>query len=321
MLRLTVLCLILMSVPAAVGCFSAGGASEFASDRAGETPVPFDSKRAMGYLEDICKIGPRISGSEGMKRQQELLQKHFEALGGTVTYQRFEARQKSQAQPVAMANLIVSWFPDRPKRVILCSHYDTRPFADQEPDERNWNKPFVSANDGGSGIAFLMELGHHMKDLKTNVGVDFVFFDGEEYIFDGPRGSDEYFLGSKHFARTYKKEKPKYTYVAAVLLDMIAGKGAKFPVETNSRLLAGRLVEDLWKIAHEQKCSAFRWEEGPNVLDDHIPLNNIARIPAVDIIDFDYKHWHRLSDVPANCSGEGMEQVARVVSVWLQRVK
>ncbi len=89
-----------------------------------------------------------------------------------------------------MTNLIVSFFPDRERRVILCSHYDTRPIADQEPDPRKWREPFLSANDGGSGVAFLMELGNQMKDLPTKVGVDFVFFDGEEYIFDPapPRG-------------------------------------------------------------------------------------------------------------------------------------
>src|SRR5947209_1561205 len=65
----------------------------FASDRAGPTSPAFDAERAMVYLNAVCKIGPRISGTDGMKQQQELLQKHFEALGGKVTFQRFTARQ------------------------------------------------------------------------------------------------------------------------------------------------------------------------------------------------------------------------------------
>src|SRR5262249_62095463 len=175
-------------------------------------------------------------------------------LGGKVERQKFPARRRSQGGQVAMANLIVRWHPERQRRIILCSHYDTRPIADQEPDPRKWREPFLSANDGGSGVALLMELAHHMKDLKTAVGVDFVFFDGEEYIFDQAR--DKYFFGSEHFAEQYRKTRPKYRYVGAVLLDMIAGKNARFPQERNSRRHAEALVDELWKIAAELKCNA-----------------------------------------------------------------
>src|SRR5688572_20355986 len=101
-----------------------------------EKPAPFDGKRAMGYLRDICAIGPRMSGTPGMKKQQELLKTHFEDLGLDVDFQKFEARQASQARAVEMTNLIVSFYPDFPRRVILCCHYDTRPIADQEEDPR-----------------------------------------------------------------------------------------------------------------------------------------------------------------------------------------
>src|SRR5262249_23799678 len=180
------------------------GRSQFASDRPEPihtVPAPFDGKRAMEYLEAISKIGPRISGSDGMRKQQEVLKKHFEEHGARVEFQRFTVRQRSQRDPVEMANLIARWHPDRPRRVLLCAHYDTRPIADREPNPRRWREPFISANDGGSGIALLMELAHHMKDLKVSVGVDFVLFDGEEYIH---QREDEYFFGSKHFAGQYR---------------------------------------------------------------------------------------------------------------------
>jgi hypothetical protein len=291
----------------------------FAADRApAVAAVSFDGQRTMDYLEAICKIGPRISGTAGMKQQQELVKKHFEARGAKVTLQHFSARQVSQNQPVEMANLIASWNPLRPRRVILCSHYDTRPIADQEHDPRRWTQPFLSANDGGSGVALLMELADHLNDFKSSVGIDIVLFDGEEYIFDPQR--DKYFFGSEHFANVYRRDRPKERYVAAVLLDMIAGKNARFPVDPYSFLKAGALVQELWSIAAELKCAAFVDRTGPYVQDDHLALNQVG-IPAVDIIDFNYPHWHRLSDVPENCSVEGMEQVARVLTVWLQRVK
>ena len=293
----------------------------FASDRAGPAPLAFDADRAMGYLNAVCKIGPRISGTDGMKQQQDLLQKHFEDLGGKVSFQRFTARQKSEGRDVEMANLIVTWRPDKTRRVLLCSHYDTRPIADREPNRRRWHDPFLSANDGGSGVAILMEMANHMKDFNPEVGLDFAFFDGEEYVFDQ---NDEYFFGSKEFGKQYakSKDKDKPRYVAAVLMDMVGGKNARFPMEKNSFWKAPDLVRDIWKTADDLGCTAFRSGEFSQfeVEDDHLPLN-AAGIPAVDIIDFSYPHWHKLTDTPDNCSGDSLEQVARVLSVWAQRVK
>jgi hypothetical protein len=294
---------------------------QFAEDREGKPltarPVPFDGNRAMEHLRALCDIGPRISGTEGMRKQQALIRNHFEALGLPVREQNFRARQSSQRRDVAMTNLIVSIQPQRQRRVIFCSHYDTRPIADQEHDTRKWRDPFVSANDGGSGVALLMELARHLKDLKTDVGVDLVFFDGEEYIFEK---SDQYFFGSKHFAETWLRSKNRPQYLGAILLDMIGGKDAHFPWEGHSLDAAERMCLDLWTIADQLQCRCFERERGHDVLDDHLALLK-AGIPAVDIIDFSYKHWHRLSDVPENCSPESLEQVARVLSVWLQYLR
>jgi Zn-dependent M28 family amino/carboxypeptidase len=258
-----------------------------------------------------------MSGTKEMRQQQELIIKHFEKLGATVKKQTFQGKQLSKKNAVEMTNIIVSWFPERKRRVILCSHYDTRPIADQEKDPRKWRDPFVSANDGGSGVALMMELGHYMKDLKMAVGVDFVFFDGEEFVWNK---TDEYFFGSKHFAREWVKNKRQPEYQAAILLDMVGGKNAKFPAEENSFLKARALVQHIWKIAGELKCTAFQDQVGDAVLDDHIALQNVG-MPAIDIIDFSYAHWHKLSDTPNNCSAESLAQVARVLTTWMQRVK
>jgi glutaminyl-peptide cyclotransferase len=281
-------------------------------------PLPFDGKRAMKYLESICEIGPRQSATPGMRDQIKLVVKHFEDLGVKVEKQTFQGKQVTRQNAVEMTNLLFRFWPEREKRIVLCSHYDTRPIADQEPDPRDWRKTFVSANDGGSGVALLMEMANHMKDAKINVGVDFVLFDGEEYIFDKDR--DEYFFGSKHFAKAYTENRGKMRYEAAILLDMIAGKNAKFPIEEHSWQKANGLCKDLWEIARQSKCNMFQDRVGDAVYDDHIALQN-AGIPAIDLIDFTYAHWHRLTDVPANCSVESMSEVARVLSIWMQTVK
>jgi hypothetical protein len=290
---------------------------EDSGDPAARKAGPFDGERAVAFVSTVCDLGPRVSGSEAMTKQQELIQKHFEKNGAKVTLQKFDGKQPSQAKAVPMANLIASWNPDRKTRVIICGHYDTRPIADQEPNVRDWTKPFASANDGASSVSFLMELSQHVKDLKTEAGVDFVLFDGEEWIHD--RNRDKFFLGSDHFAAEYKKAGvPRHK--AAINLDLFAGKGATYPVEENSRLLAGQLCEDLWKVAADVGVKSFVWERGPEVLDDHLALNR-AGIPAVDIIDFDYPHWHRLSDTPDKLSAESMANVARVLIAWLEKVK
>jgi glutaminyl-peptide cyclotransferase len=298
--------------------FNTLDAKEDSGDPAARKTGPFDGDRAIAYLSSVCDLGSRMSGSEGMTRQQELLQKHFEKHGATVTLQKFDGKQPSRDKAVPMANMIVSWHPKSDRRVIICGHYDTRPIADQEPNFRDWNKPFASANDGTSSVAFMMELAHHMKDLKTEVGVDFVLFDAEEFIHD--KNKDKYFLGSEHFAAEYKKAKDGPKYLAGILLDLFAGKGAVYRVEHNTALLAGPLMEDVWKLAAELGVKQFENAWGHEVLDDHIALNK-AGIPCIDIIDFDYKHWHRLSDTPDKCSAESMANVAKVIMAWLQRVK
>jgi glutaminyl-peptide cyclotransferase len=286
--------------------------------------VKFDEDRALKYLKQLCDLGPRISGSETMKKQQELIEKHFKDLGATVTRQEFKGKQLSRKDPTEMVNLIISWKPDKARRVLISTHYDTRPIADQELNRNNWNKPFVSANDGTSGVAFLMELGNHMKDLKSEFGVDFILFDGEEYVFETSEtgGGDKYFFGSEYFAEDYQKSKPtrKFKYEAGLLLDLFAGKDANLRVEDYSYAAAKPLVEQIWALAKEVGAKSFKFESGWKVQDDHLALIK-AQIPTVDIIDFDYPHWHKLTDTPDKVSGPQMAEVSKVISIWLQKIK
>lgn len=297
---------------------------KFAQDTVAAAPIKFDGERAMKYLKAICDIGPRISATEGMTKQQTLIEKHFTDLGAKVTRQEFKVRQRSQTTDTPMTNLIIAWNPDKARRLIFCAHYDTRPIADQEPNPNNWNRPFVSANDGASAVAMLMELGHHMKDVKADLGIDFVLFDGEEYIFKSRNngGDDKYFFGSEHFGEQYAKTKEtrKFKYEAAILMDLCHAKGASLRVEINSYKMARPLVDSVWRVAFDLKAKSFKYEEGPEVQDDHLALNENG-IPAVDLIDFDYPHWHKLTDTPDKISVAQMSEVATVLTTWAQTVK
>lgn len=283
-----------------------------------EQSTQFDPAKAEQYLKDICKLGPRLTGGAAMKKQVELLTKHFEHLGATVELQRFRGLQPSiPSRPFACVNLVVRWHPERERRVLLGVHYDTRPAADEEPIARN-RRRFAGANDGASGVAFLMELGRLMPTLKTTVGVDFVCFDAEEHVFDY---RDNYFIGSQHFVKDYLKRKATYSYDAVVVLDMIGDKNLELRPDLLSFTKSGPLVKEIWGIAAELSIAEFSLNPWPQAIrDDHEPFIE-AGINACDLIDWDYPHWHRLSDTPDKCSGESLEKVARVMIAWLGRRK
>lgn len=276
--------------------------------------IPFDGAAAFKHLEALCALGPRPSGSKGMTAQQELIVKHFEALGAKVEKQTFRVRHPLDGSAIDMSNIIVSWSPEAKTRYLVCSHYDTRPFPDQ--DKVNPKGTFVGANDGGSSTALLMELGRHMHLLQGKHGVDFIFFDGEELVFSE---NDRYFLGSEHFAQNYNQEKPAYRYRQGLLLDMVGDANLLIRQEVNSVRLARYVVGDVWGAAKRLGVREFDQQRmGPTVRDDHLPLNEIARIPTADIIDFEYPYWHTEQDTPDKCSAESLEKVGKVTYEWLR---
>lgn len=285
----------------------------------GAEPAPQpDPARAFGYLTEICELGSRTSGTDGMQRQQTLLEKHFTKLGAEVKYQAFDATHPLSGAPVRLANMIVSWDPDAAERVLICCHYDTRPFPDRDPLPANRTKPFIGANDGASGVALLMELGHHIRSIEPTYGVDFVFFDAEELVYQVEGG--KYFIGSEHFAREYRDTPPGHRYVAGVLVDMIADRKLELYYEKNSLSYAPEVTKSIWDVAARLRVREFIARRKHEVRDDHLPLNQIAGIPTCDIIDFDYPHWHTRNDIPAACSGESIAKVGRVVLTWLTEV-
>ncbi len=286
----------------------------------------FDGRAAYANLKYICEMGRRPSGSEGMARQQEFLVEHFTKLKGHVSMQKFDVRHPEDGSRVWMSNLIVQWHPERKDRILLCAHYDTRPYPDEDPNPARRRGNFIGANDGASGVALLCELGRSMPGLRGKYGVDFVLFDGEEFVFDKKR--DPYFLGSEHFARQYVSTPPGHRYRYGVLLDMVADRNLNIYMEKNSLRSARPLVRDIWDTARQLGVQEFIPRARHEVRDDHLALNNIAKIPTCDIIDFDYprpgsrqSYWHTEADTPANCSAESLTKVGWVVLEWLKQVE
>lgn len=253
-----------------------------------------------------------------MAAQQKLLTEHFTRLGGQVELQQFRVRHPSGGSLVPMANLIVHWHPESKERILLCAHYDTLPYPMLDP--HNPRGVFVGANDGASGVAVLMELAHEMPKLDLRYGVDFVLFDAEEFIF---RHSDRYFLGSEYFARRYAAAPPPYRYRHGVLLDMVGDADLQLYQERNSMWWKDTrpLVEEIWATAARLGVKEFIPSKKHEVNDDHVPLNNIAKIPTCNIIDFDYPPWHTQGDTPERCSALSLAKVGWVVREWLKALK
>jgi hypothetical protein len=299
---------------------AADRAKTAAAQPANDEALPkIDSDRAFGYLKKICEFGPRISGSQAMEKQQQLIAEHFTKLKAQVRFQSFDAPHPQSRKPVRMNNIIVSWDPAAKERVLLACHYDTRPLADRDPNpELIREGTFLGANDGASGVALLMELGHHLREIKSTYGVDLIFFDGEELVYNNIR--DPFFLGSEYFSKENRDTPPKYKYVCGVLVDMIGGKRLQLHQEINSLEYAPEVTQSVWKMAKKLNVKEFVARPKHEVSDDHVSLNEIAGIPTCDIIDFDYPHWHTTRDVPASCSGESLAKVGRVLLAWLEEV-
>jgi hypothetical protein len=303
-----------------------GAAETFAADASAKPQAarknPVDGMRAFRYLEQLCDLGPRPSGSAAMKEQQRIVREHFEKLGGRVTMQPFRASNPLGGEPVSMSNMLVEWHPDRKERVLLVAHYDTRPLPDRDPDptQQRFGK-FIGANDGASGTALLMELAHLMPQFEGKLGVDFLLVDGEELVYVENR--DPYLLGSTWFAQQFKRNPPAHKYRWGVVLDMVGDESLQVYQEQHSVVWQDTrpLVKEIWGTAAKLGVKEFVPRARHVVKDDHLPLRNIAKIPTCDVIDFDYPAWHTTRDTPQQCSPTSLAKVGWVIYEWAKGQK
>jgi glutaminyl-peptide cyclotransferase len=280
---------------------------------------PLDAQRAFGYLEKVCEFGPRVSGSREMTQQRQWLVEQLEELGAKVQVQKFKTTHPESGKPVRLANVIAMFRPEAERRVVLACHYDTRPFADRDPNPMNRRLPrFLGANDGASGVALLLELAHHLDAVPKNLGIDLVFFDAEELVYQDPR--DLYFLGSEWWAKKYAERNTGPKYECGVVVDMIGDRDLQVYQERTSYSWQETrpIINEIWGTAARIGVKEFIPRVRYEVRDDHLAMRNIAKIPTAEIIDFDYPAWHTLADTPRQCSGESLAKVGYVLLEWLK---
>ena len=270
----------------------------------------FDAERAWDYLLKQCSFGPRPPGSDAHLKCLKYLETELAKFAPSVNRQALLGINPVTRETCGLVNLIAEFWPERTRRILLCAHWDTRPWAGQDPDFANRDKPIIGANDGASGVAVLLEIARCLSMKDPGVGVDIVLFDGEDMGREGHL--DEYCLGSRWYAQNLEYPFPE----AAVLVDMVGDADLHIPQELYSRTSAPELITEIFSIAEELGESAFDPRPGRAVYDDHILLLQNG-IPAVNLIDFDYDFWHTLKDIPENCRAQSLRSVGRVILAWV----
>ena len=272
----------------------------------------FDKGNAFRYLVEQCEFGPRNPNSNGYKQCLVYLQKTLAGFADTIFLQPFVLDDLVNEESYDLTNIIARFKVDEPEQILIGAHWDTRPWADEDPEPEKRNDPIVGANDGASGVAVVLELARILNVSPPPIGVTLVLFDGEDMGRSGIPKS--YAQGSLAFAKDLPIEKPD----EAIILDMIGDAELHIPIERFSYQQNRQLVKKLWGLAKVLNLGAFESRIIHTIYDDHVPLWAEAKIPAVDIIDFNYpnsnkNYWHTTQDLPENCSAESLGQVGTLL--------
>lgn len=294
-------------------CFSCGKkqSSPFeATEDYSKIDIPqFSADSAYLYVKTQCAFGPRVPNSKAARDCGNYIIDFMKQYADTVIVQSFSATLWN-GNTVEGRNIIASFNPDSETRVLMAAHWDSRLWADHDPDMANHHTPILGANDGASGVGVLMEIARIFKTKPNSQGLDIVFFDIEDQ--GSPQWSDveiedqsDWCIGSQHWAKN--PHIPFYRADYGILLDMVGYKNARFTKEAQSMYYASSVMNKIWDIASAKGYSdIFVSEKTYPIMDDHVWVNQIAKIPMIDIVQNDvsgsfFPYWHTL--------GDNMEQI------------
>ena len=292
-----------------------------------ETNVPeFNSDNAYGFVAAQCSYGPRVMNSVAHDSCAQYIVDTFRSFGLDVIVQEGNGKLYDGTS-VKMQNIIASYNSDIVPRIIICSHWDSRPWADHDADEANHHTPIDGANDGASGVGVMMEIARLIQSDTLNIGIDFICFDAEdcgtpEWAEENANSSDTWCLGSQFWANTIGEDSlfSISSYKYGILLDMVGGNECVFQKEQYSLYYAPNVVDKVWATANRLGYgNYFKNEEGGGVTDDHVQVNR-AGIRCIDIIASDSKTkmhfpdtWHTMNDNIGNINRQTLKAVGQTL--------
>jgi len=294
-MKMTLLYMALAALLTACGSTGSTTAAQDAADTAATASVtPFDGDAAFSYTRQQCEFGPRVPGTSAHSKCAQWLMTTLQSSCDTVIMQTGNVTTAT-AGTIGIKNIIGIINPEASQRLLLLAHWDTRPWADNDPNPNNHTKPVMGANDGASGVGVLLQLAQQLKDDKTALGVDILLVDAEDM---GENDNEQSWgLGTQYWVQHPHVE--GYKPLFGILLDMVGAPDATFSREYYSVQYAGGFVDLVWKNA---AGSHFVNAQGGAVTDDHTFVNQ-GGIPCIDIIDMRSDSdtgfcpvWHTVND-------------------------
>lgn len=286
----------------------AGCAEAPLGDPAAHPPV--DGDAALALVRRQLDFGPRIPGSPGHAAQLTWMLAHLDSVAPDVVADTFQ-HVTTEGDSLTLVNVVARFRPEQTRRILLLTHWDTRPRANEARDVAQRELPVPGANDGASGTAVLLQLAGVLNQQAPPMGVDLLFVDGEDY---GPT-TEDMFLGARRYAANLPDEgRPIY----GVLLDMVGDRDPRFPPEATSVEYASIVVRKVWQAARRLGYEEYFPEAvGIALGDDHVPLLE-AGLPTVDVIDFSYgpghAWWHTPEDTADKLSASTLKMVGEVMA-------
>ncbi|MGL4410645.1 MAG: M28 family peptidase [Bacteroidales bacterium] len=322
--QITLILLLLLSA-----CASSPAPKKESSESSNTTLVPqFSADSAFTYIERQVEFGYRIPETKPHAECAIWLSQELKRHGAEVIEQNFSTKIYDGSIKRGV-NIIGSFNNDKKQRVLLFAHWDTRPYADEDPNPANHKKPIDGANDGASGVAVLLEVARHLSVQQPNVGVDIIFFDLEDWgapYWARSTIQESYCLGSQHWARS--PHRPGYQARWGILLDMVGGKDATFTRDLFSQRFNPTLQTRVWQTAQQiGHAPLFVDRSGGYITDDHIFVSQYG-VPSIDIIDYDPssetnfpKTWHTLEDNINNIDKLTLQAVGETILTVLYNEK
>ena len=286
----------------------------------------FQEDSAYLHIEKQVAFGPRVPNLASHKNTAKYLISKFKNFKLQTLEQNFEILNY-QGDTLELTNIIAQYKPKLKNRLLLMTHWDTRPFADNESNQPDQKKYPDGANDGASGVAIFLEIARLLELENPKIGIDIILFDGEEsgpplYDKTFEQDIDFYCLGSQYFCKNnLLNTKP----LTGILLDIVGGKNAEFHIENISKKYAYANISKFYALGNYLNYNNTFIPESQYFVgaDDHLYINKCLQVPSFAIIEYDKernsfnKHQHKLSDTLENIDKKTLKAIGQTLWIYI----